>query len=341
MAKLDHDGSKHPRKVALVTGGTGVVGPALVQLLLQNGLEVRALVLSENEVIRLPQEVMVYHGDIRDPASIQEAVQGSDVIFHLAAKLHIYDPKSSFADEYEQINVEGTRHLADAAINFGVSRIVFFSTVNVYGVGDSEGLFTETSDLSPQTLYSSTKSRAEKIILSARSKKNGKPLGVVLRLAAVYGPTMKGNYIRLLKGLYQGWFLPIGSAQNRRALIFIDDAVQAAFIASDHPAAVGNVYNITDGRVYSLLDIIHAMCAALNRRPPRIHLPAAPIRFSIGLLEDLFHLLGRRFPLGRQTIDGMLEDRAVSGDKIQQELGFRPQIELEEGWCRVVNEVYK
>ena len=143
----------------------------------------------------------------------------------------------------------------------------------------------------------------------------------------------------MLKGLHQGWFLPIGPAQNRRALIFIDDAIQAALIASVHPAAAGNVYNLTDGKIYTLLDIIHGMCEVLERRKPRIHLPVSLIRLSVRLVEGLFGMFNRYFPIGQEMIDAMLEDRPVSGEKIQQEIGFRPQIGFEDGWKIVVNEV--
>jgi len=150
---------------------------------------------------------------------------------------------------------------------------------------------------------------------------------------------MKGNYLKMINGLHRGWFLPIGPAQNRRALIYIDDAIQAALIASVHPMAAGNVYNLTDGKIYTLLDIIHGMCRVLDRKKPRIHLPVSFIRLSVRLFEGFFNLFNRNSPIRQEMVDAMLEDRAVSGEKIQQELGFRPQIVLENGWKTIIDEI--
>ena len=173
--------------------------------------------------------------------------------------------------------------------------------------------------------------------MSGQTNENGDPLGTVLRLAAVYGPEMKGNYIVLLKGLKQGWFLPVGPGNNQRSLIFIDDAVQGALLAALHPDAAGKLYNLTDGQTYSLNTIIQVMCHALDRNPPYFHLPEKPVRFCLGLIEKFFKLFESRIPFGRDTLDAMLEDRAVRGLKIQQELGFSPQVDLETGWKRVVS----
>jgi UDP-glucose 4-epimerase len=293
-------------KICLVTGATGAVGPTLVRHLVEEGYQVRILIEPGSDIRLLPEGIINIIGDINDLEVVARAVSGVDYVFHLAAKLHINNPDASLIKEYNHVNVDGTKTIMD-----------------------------------PQTLYTITKAKAEEIVLSARSVSDEKPLGVVLRLAAIYGPGMKGNYVSLLKGLKQGWFVPIGLGKNRRTLIYVDDAIQAAAIAASHPKAAGNIYNLTDGRVYSLMDIIHAMCGALGRRPPRVHLPIALVNFSVGLIEDVFRLLGQRSPIGRHTIGAMLEDRAVNGDKIQQELGFNPKIELKEGWRKVVNEIYK
>ncbi len=327
--------------IALVTGATGAVGPSLVRHLVEEGYQVRILIKPGSDIRLLPECIISIIGDINDLDVVARAVSGADYVFHLAAKLHINNPDTSLIKEYKHVNIGGTKTIVDASVAANVKRVIFFSTINVYGSGQPGQEFIENNLVDPQTLYATTKAKAEEIVLSARSAHEEKPLGVVLRLAAIYGPGMKGNYVSLLRGLKQGWFIPIGSGKNRRTLIYVDDAIRAAVLAARQPEAAGNIYNLTDGRVYSLMDIIRAMCGALDRRPPRIHLPIAPIRFSVGLIEDGFRFLGRRFPIGRHTIGAMLEDRAVSGDKIQKDLGFRPQIDLEEGWSRVVDEVYK
>ncbi|MCK4489327.1 MAG: NAD-dependent epimerase/dehydratase family protein [Anaerolineales bacterium] len=329
------------KEICLVTGATGAVGPSLIRHLVEEGYQVRVLTRPESDVRLLPEGITRIIGDINNQGVIARAVSDVDYVFHLAAILHINNPDASLIKEYNYVNVDGTKTIVDASVAANVKRVIFFSTINVYGSGGAGQEFFENSLIDPQTLYTITKAKAEEIVLSARLVSDEKPLGVVLRLAAIYGPGMKGNYVSLLKGLKQGWFIPIGLGKNRRTLIYVDDAIRAAAIAASHPEAAGNIYNLTDGRVYSLMDIIHAMCGALGRRSPRVHLPIALVNYSVGLIEDVFRLLGQRSPIGRQTIGAMLEDRAVNGDKIQQELGFNPKIELEEGWRKVVDEIYK
>ena len=325
----------------LVTGATGILGPVLVHRLLQMGLKVRVLLRPGANSSSLPDKVESITGDLNESNSLERAVQNIDIVFHLAAKLHIYGPCRELEQEYNKVNVLGTKKLLLAARGAGVKRLIYFSTINIYGVSNIGQILDEESLPNPQTLYAKTKLGAEKEVLKTKSIFSDQSLGVVLRLGAVYGSGMKGNYLKMLKGLHQRWFLPIGPAQNRRALIYIDDAIQAALIASVHPAAAGNVYNLTDGKIYTLLDIIQAMCEALDRRKPGFHIPVSIIRVCVSFFESLFDLFNRKFPIGQDMVDAMLEDRAVSGEKIQQEIGFRPRIVLEDGWKIIVDEVIK
>jgi nucleoside-diphosphate-sugar epimerase len=95
-------------------------------------------------------------------------------------------------------------------------------------------------------------------------------------------------------------------------------------VAVSHPAAAGRVFNVTDGEFHILKEIIESICAALGRKPPRLSVPVGPARFMAGLMEDAFRLVGRKSPIGRDTIDKYTEDIAVDGSLIQKELGFVP-----------------
>jgi UDP-glucose 4-epimerase len=316
-------------KTALVTGATGVIGPVLIRRLLRDGYHVRALIRRESEYGVLPEDVDIRLGDLTDGHVAQEAAVGVDVIFHLAAKLHLDHQGPADEDVYKVVNVEGTRHIAEAARINEVRRLIFFSTINVYGPGEAGLVFDEDSPLHPDSWYAQTKARAEEIIL------NGSP-AVVLRLAAVYGPGMKGNYPRLLEALRRGFFPMIGDGRNRRTLVFIGDVCQAARLAAEHPEAVGQIFNVTDGEVHTLQEVIQVICEALGKRPPRFALPRGLVRPAFGLMEDGFGLFGRRSPIGRSTVDKILEDLAVNGDRIKRKLGFRPQYDLLKGWQKTI-----
>lgn len=314
---------------SLVTGGTGAVGPELVQQLTAQGQDVRVLA-RHLPAIPLPK-VDYVRGDICDAEALRLASVGVDTVYHLVAAIH--NPNPSKPDEYHRVNVEGTRLLVNAAVTAGVRRFVCFSTISVYGHsgGQAEWL-TEQSPLHPDTWYGETKAHAEQIVLAARGMES-----VVLRLAAVYGSRMKGNYASLVRMAQQGLFVPIGPGNNRRTLIATHDAAAGAILAATHPQAVGQIYNLTDGNVHTFAEIVQAVYAAWGRSAPRWHIPLRPVRWAAGLSELAFALVGKRSPIHRGRVDKLIEDMAVDGTKIQRELGFVPQItDLNEGWRKAL-----
>ena len=135
----------------LVTGATGAIGPLLVAHLLDNGHQVRVLLRQSSLPQLISKNVDIAQGDVRDPASLLDALDHVDVVFHLAAKLHINAPSKDQYTAYDQINVAGSANVAKAAVEKGVKRMVHFSTINVYGPSKpSSGLLDENTPLNPQ-----------------------------------------------------------------------------------------------------------------------------------------------------------------------------------------------
>jgi len=215
--------------------------------------------------------------------------------------------------------------------------LVFFSTIAVYGNSNGQ-ILTEESPTHPDTFYSKTKLEAERIVLDAR-RKDGCPLGTVLRFGAIYGARVKGNYQRLVQALARGRFIPIGDGSNRRTLIYDKDVAQATVLAAQHPNAAGKTYNVSDGQFHTLKEIIVAICQALGRNPPRLSLPVGTVRLAAGILEDAGRMIGFKSPVGRATIDKYTEDIAVDSQLIQEELGFVPKFGLLAGWKDTVQEM--
>jgi len=225
----------------------------------------------------------------------------------------------------------------NAAARENVRRVLYFSTVAVYG--DSGGcVLNEETPPNPKTFYEETKLEAEEIVLSARNEK-GQSIGTVLRLAAVYGSRIKGNYRQLLKALSKGCFIPVGHGRNRRSLIYDKDVARAAVLALEHPNADGKLFNVSDGEFHTINHIVSTMCAALARKPPAFSLPERPARLAAGMLENLFRLAGRQPPISRATIAKFTEDVAVDSRRIQEELGFEASYSLEEGWGDTIQEM--
>ena len=320
-------------KIVLVTGATGALGPAVTQAFISGGWSVRTLARNpppaDTQVARIPHLV----ADIGDKRTLEEAMRGVNVVVHMAALLHIVDPGPELEAEYWRVNVEGTRCVMEVAQTTGVQRVVFMSSICVYG--PQNGLVDEETRPNPESLYAATKFEAEEIVLSARSAE-GSPLGVVLRLGAVYGPTIKGNYARLVRSLARRGFVPLGRGLNRRTLIFDNDGARAVLLAASHAAAEGRRFNVTDGSVHTVAAITESICKALGRRPPRFFIPTGVGLATILLLEFLFRAVRRRSPVSRQTLEKYLEDVAVSGEVIRRDLGFAPEWNLDCGWRETI-----
>lgn len=317
----------------LVTGATGAIGSHLVRRLAEQGKTVRILSRCHPRGKLFPFPVEWVTGNITDWRVIHQAVRDVDTVFHLAARLHDHTPGDALTDTCEQVNVTGTRILTDAAGAADVRRLVYFSTVHVYGSGNRQTPADEQDIPRPDTLYARTKLKAEKVVLSGRNS------AVVLRLAAVYGPGMKGNYARLLRALKHRWFFSVGSGRYQQALIYVEDVCQAALLAAEHPAATGQVFNVTDGACRTNNEITAAICFALKRPVPRYHLPESPVRCLLNIWQTMERLVPCERSFNSAAVEKWITNHPVDGTKIQQMLGFRPRYDLMSGWQECVNQM--
>lgn len=323
-------------RLVLVTGATGVLGPSVVAAFVADGWRVRTLSRRPPAPAVLPAGVEVVCGDITDQGMLDTALRDASVVIHMAALLH--DTRGAVPDhEYERINVEGASTLVERARAAGVARVVLASTICVYGANRSECLTEHTLPV-PDTPYAQTKFKAERIVLRAR-RADGAPLGSVLRLAAIYGPRIQGNYLRLLTALASGRFFWVGPGLNRRALLYDSDAARAFVLAATQPHAAGMLFNVSDGTSPTMREIVCAMSAALGRRTPWLRVPAGCARAVAAGMEGLGSLVGVNSPIHRGTVDKLLEDVVVDSSLIRRELAFRPSVTLAEGWHAVTRDL--
>ena len=330
---MEHSPDLVPGVLVLVTGATGAIGPGVVAELLRSGYRVRTLALV-GTVSSLPPEVESRWGDITDPIAVAAAVDGAAAVVHLAARLHLAGPPSRDIEAYKHVNVRGTATVVEAATQAGVRRVVYASTISVYGPSRGTAA-TEAAPLDPDTPYAVTKLAAEDIVRGAR-RDDATPMGTVLRLAAVYGPKVKGNYRALVKALAAGRFFPIGNGNNRRTLIHERDVARAIVHVLESPQAAGRTYNVTDGQVHTTDDIVRAICGALGRRPPRLHIPAGPAFALASAFDTLTGLVGLDSNPFHDRLKRYTEDVAVDGSLIVRETGFTPMFQLDDGWKDVI-----
>lgn len=298
----------------LVTGANGFVGSVLVNVL-QKQIIRRALRRTVSPA--LPGDIVV--GDIGPKTDWKPALQGVDCVIHLAARTHVIDERSADPlDAYRHINVLGTQRLAEQAAAAGVRRFVFLSSIKVNGETTAPlHPFTEEDSPQPQDAYGTTKREAEDALreISARTSMEV----VVLRPPLVYGPGVKGNFLRLLRLIDRGMPLPLASVNNLRSLVYVGNLVDAIVKCVDSPAAAGKTYLVSDGEDLSTPDLIRKLASAMGRTP-RL-LPCPPSLLHLGAT-----LLGKRAEVLRLT--GSL---TMDSTRIRSELGWQPPFSVAQG----------
>jgi len=317
----------------LVTGASGFIGQHLVNRLLRDGLTVRVLVRSQVREESLPANVERARGDLRDQQSLRVAVAGIDSVIHLAGKVHdleeLYD-----RGIHEDVTLKGTQNLLKAAGEGGVKRLVFMSSLSVYGTGS--GLIgDESASCHPVSSYGRAKLEAEKYLLTEAGK-----FGISvcsLRSAMVYGPGCKGNLPRMIKMIDLGIFPPLPDVGNRRSMVYISNLVDAVILALNRPAANGKCYNVTDARPYSTRELYKMICRGLEKRLPRWHVPVQAL-VALGLVGDAIGWVwGKKFLFDSDVLEKLIGSAWYSSDKISRELGYQPSITFEEALPELID----
>jgi nucleoside-diphosphate-sugar epimerase len=299
--------------MVLVTGATGFIGRVLCNALAAAGRPLRRAVRASDP--GLPDAVAV--GDIGPATDWRAALAGARCVVHLAARAHVMS--ESAADplaEYRRANVEATSRLARQAADAGVRRLVFMSSIKVNGES-SERPYTEGDAPRPEDAYGVSKWETEQA-LAAIAAATGLEI-VVLRPPLVYGPGVKGNFLRLMRLVERGMPLPLGSIANRRSLIHVGNLADAVLAALDAPGAAGRTYLAADGEDVSTPALVRAIAQALGTRARLLPCPAALLNFGAALA-------GRRAQAERLT--GSLQ---VDATLLTRELGWRPRVTLAQG----------
>jgi nucleoside-diphosphate-sugar epimerase len=310
VASLNAEG---PR--VLVTGATGFVGTPLCEALPRHGFSVRRATRAAS---RGGGDAAIV-GNIDGLTDWTHALEGVNAVVHLAARTHeIGNTSTQRLDEYRRLNVEGTRRLALQAAAAGVRRFVFMSSIKVNGEWTDGEPFRESDAPRPQDAYGISKLEAEQVLVDIC--RNNALEVVVLRPPLVYGPGVKGNFLRLTGLLARGVPLPLASIRNRRSLIYVGNLVDAVITALRARDAAGRTYLVSDGDPLSTPELLRHMARALGREA---HLLPCPPR----LLRAAGALIGRSGEVARLT--GSLE---VDSTRIRRELGWAPPHTPEHGF---------
>ena len=309
----------------LVTGASGFTGSHLVRLLTEAGHQVRVLVRASSRLDLLeglsPELVQ---GDLTDDESIRRAVAGTERIFHLAA---VYREAKLPDRVYYDVNVGGTRRLAEAALSEGGVPLVYCSTCGVHGEV-AEPPADEEAPYNPGDIYQETKVEAEKMLLSMH-REQGLHVAI-LRPVGIYGPGDR-RFVKLFGGIARRHFPMIGKGEVFYHLTHVEDVARGFMRAADVSSANGKTFIIAGERYTTVNELIEMISRVAGVPPPRWRLPAAPMVAAAVVCEAVCRPLGLEPPLYARRLDFFLKHRAFKIDKARKELGWKPEVELEQG----------
>ena len=309
----------------VVTGAGGFVGGQVAERLARDGFLVRGALYRRGTTAQIPGVEWCHPGSIHEGAGWPGILSGADVVVHAAAKVHA--PGTSDADDdYFRINTDGTLRLAEQALEAGVRRFVFLSTVKVHGEGRSDTAITELSPLDPQTHYAASKARAESGLIALAGR--GAMDVVIVRPPIVYGPNGPGNFRRLVQLVKAGLPLPLGAVRNRRSLVSIDNLADLVATCVVAEQAANQCFIVADAEVLSTAELVGLIATALNRRAWIFSMPTGWLRWAARVVGA-----GREF-------EKLCGSFYVDTGKAREILSWRPPISAAEGVFRAVAPVH-
>ena len=309
----------------LITGASGFIGSRLLDELLLAGREVR--VLDKFSGRHRPEATLV--GDIRQAEVANAACEGVETIYHLAAE-HRDDvtPISLYRD----VNVEGAKNLVSAAKRAGVRRIVFTSTVAVYGLQNPTA--REDAEPDPFNEYGRSKLEAERVLLDWAREDSARSLSIV-RLCVVFGEGNRGNVHNLLTQIHSGRFLMIGAGENRKSMAYVGNI--ARFLAGLRDSKPGiTILNYADKPDMPMRELV----AFARKKFGMPVLTGMSLPFWAGLLLgysfDAISLATRRkLPVSSVRVRKFCAETTVSTERLDARNFVRPY-SLREGLERMI-----
>ena len=310
-------------KRILITGGTGFIGSHLVARLAKMGNDVRVLVRASSNTERISclQNVTIIEGSILDLNSLIKASEGADIVYHLAAKLHL--PLDTKNPDLFPVNVDGTENLLKASVKNGVSKFVFISSTAVsFGIEDGS-IIDESTPLKPAGLYGESKIQAGALV-NEYSRKFGLNTTILMPVV-VYGYGEVGNVAKMITHVRNRKFYIIGKGETIRSLVYIDTVIEAMLCVTQSPNSNGETYILTDRDNRSILEMVRFISTHFNTSIPKPFIPI-PVAYIIGLsLELLGKCINKKVPLTRDIVKRLTTNQICSSQYIQDTLGFAPR----------------
>jgi nucleoside-diphosphate-sugar epimerase len=317
------------RGKALIVGGAGFIGWALLPRLAQLGIEGTVFDRRVAEACAFS----TIKGDVRDLDALARAAHGHDILYNLAAE-HRDDvrPKSL----YYEVNVRGAENTCVAAERAGIRSIVFTSSVAVYGT--SPRRLHEDDAHAPINDYGRTKSLAEKVYLDWAKAGADRKL-VIVRPTVVFGPANRGNVYGLVSLVASGRFFMVGEGTNRKSMAYVENVADFLAHVVTLPHGI-HVFNYADEPDLTMTELVALVCQTLGRSPEVPRVPSSVAVPVAAVADVVSSLLNVRLPISSIRLTKFRANTQIDAARAFAS-GFAPRVELKEGLRRMISAEFK
>ncbi|MBV6493446.1 MAG: Aurachin B dehydrogenase [Turneriella sp.] len=322
-----------PAQKVLITGATGFVGGHLIEACLKKKYKVRALVMPQDATVSKlnKKKVEIVYGDLRDFASLENAVRGVSIVFHAAAVVTDWAPQSLF----DAVHITGTENICRASVRARVKRFVLVSTNDVFGLREDK-ILDESAPFEPWgEPYPDTKIKAEEIAWRFFREER-------LPVTMVYPCWIFGPNDRT--------FVPlVADAILRKEMVFwrknvyvwptyVENLVDLLLKIAIDKRAVGQGYLVHDGEMTTFQEFCAQIAVTLGEKPPKLHIPYFIAYSAAWVLEIVWKLLRKKTRplLTTYTVKNLGSQLRFSIAKAEKELNWKPRIRYKEGMHRTL-----
>lgn len=314
------------QKIAII-GGSGFIGTKLVSLLLAQGYQVSILDIQKSQTY---PDLWVAC-DIRQKKDLQKNLQHIDIVYNLAAE---HKDNVEPVSKYYETNVEAAQTLCDVLDEVKIKKLIFTSTVAVYGFPTDEP--DEDRPFSPFNDYGKSKAQAEAVYEKwVNSGKTKDKSLVIVRPTAVFGPGNRGNVFNLIRQVASGKFLMLGNGKNKKSLSYIDNV--ASFLEFTLSFDGGtHIFNYIDKPDYSMKEFVNKIRWILGKPSVRIQVPYPIAILGGAFFDSLAKILKKEFPISKIRVQKFCTQTVFKAEKVKQS-GFVAPVTLAQGLEKTIH----
>ncbi len=313
---------------AFITGGTGFIGSHLVDQLIKEGDHELRCMVRNNEKWLEGKDYKKITCDLNDISALQKAMDGVDVVFHLAGVV-----KAKETRIFERVNVEGTENLLRVAQKLSIPKIIISSSQAAAGPSYNEPI-SEDDEMMPVSRYGESKMRMENMIHKIADQSQQV---TIIRPSSVYGPREEDIYT-FFKVASKGICPIIGRGHGKSiSMAHVNDIVDGILLAAKHEHTGVRTYFLSSERGYNWHEIRDATSNALGKKLLTINVPARMVKSVGKITEKTASFFGNYPVMNEDKAREMVLSWVCSVDRAIKELGFKQKIDLNEGIHNTIN----